>query len=107
MPSFEETGRPVLEKNIVKDFYHIWAWRPSWSCDLDKIYTNFGSPSLRKPHIKFGFAKQFQRRRCLKIVDGRTDAADGRRLGGYTISSPCEPKGSDELIQIDSGQSSS
>ena len=27
--------------------------------------------------------------------DGRTD---GRRLDGYTISSPCEPNGSGELI---------
>ena len=27
--------------------------------------------------------------------DGRTD--DGRRLRGYTISSPCEPNGSGEL----------
>ena len=30
------------------------------------------------------------------MVDGRTDA-DGRRLDGYTISSPCEPKGSGEI----------
>ena len=26
------------------------------------------------------------------------DDADGRRLDGYTISSPCEPNGSGELI---------
>ena len=35
------------------------------------------------------------------MVDGQwtpTDDADGRRLDGYTISSPCEPKGSGELI---------
>ena len=19
-------------------FYHIWAWRPSWSCHLDHLY---------------------------------------------------------------------
>ena len=19
-------------------FYHIWEWRPSWSCDLDHLY---------------------------------------------------------------------
>ena len=19
-------------------FYHIWAWQPSWSCDLDHLY---------------------------------------------------------------------
>ena len=39
-----------------KGFYHIWAWRPSWSCDLDHyFYTNFGSPFPRRLHIKFGF----------------------------------------------------
>ena len=36
------------------------------------------------------------------MVDGRTDDGrtddDGRRLDGYTISSPCEPNGSGELI---------
>ena len=21
-----------------KGFYHIWAWWPSWSCDLDHLY---------------------------------------------------------------------
>ena len=21
-----------------KGFYHIWAWQPSWSCDLDHLY---------------------------------------------------------------------
>ena len=31
-------------------FYHIWAWRPSWSCDPDAA--NKLSPPLRKeaPH---------------------------------------------------------
>ena len=31
------------------------------------------------------------------MVDGRR-RTDGRQLDGYTISSPCEPKGSGELI---------
>ena len=33
------------------------------------------------------------------MVDGRTDGrtTDGRRLDGYTLSSPCEPNGSGEL----------
>ena len=26
-------NRPA--ENLLKGFYHIWAWRPSWSCDLD------------------------------------------------------------------------
>ena len=29
--------------------------------------------------------------------DGRRTTDDGRRLDGYTISSPCEPNGSGEL----------
>ena len=32
---FREIGLPVLEKKILSGFYHIWAWQPSWSCDLD------------------------------------------------------------------------
>ena len=28
-------GSSVLEKKILKVFYHIWAWRPSWSMDRD------------------------------------------------------------------------
>ena len=35
IPSFVKIGPPVLEKNILKGFYHIWAWRPSSSCDPD------------------------------------------------------------------------
>ena len=35
-------GLPVLEKKMFKGFYHIWAWRPSWPCDvmhdLDYLY---------------------------------------------------------------------
>ena len=23
------------EEDFFCGFYHIWAWRPSWSCDLD------------------------------------------------------------------------
>ena len=32
---FMEIGPPVPEKMIFEGFYHIWAWRPSWSCDRD------------------------------------------------------------------------
>ena len=33
-PSFVNIGQPVSEKKILKCFYHIWALRPSWSCDI-------------------------------------------------------------------------
>ena len=30
-------GSLVLEKKILKGFYHTWAWRPSWSCDQHHV----------------------------------------------------------------------
>ena len=28
-------------------FYHIWAWRPSWSCDLDHLFYLLFVPSFQ------------------------------------------------------------
>ena len=28
-------------RRFLKGFYHIWAWPPSWSCDLDYLYTHW------------------------------------------------------------------
>ena len=34
---FQKKNRPAgsREEDFWVVFYHIWAWRPSWSCDLD------------------------------------------------------------------------
>ena len=37
IPNFVKIGQPVLEKKVLKGFYHIWAWRPSWSCDQEHV----------------------------------------------------------------------
>ena len=37
IPSFVKIGTPVPEKKIFEGFYHIWAWRPSWSCDQQHV----------------------------------------------------------------------
>ena len=37
MPSFVQIIPLVPEENILKVFYHIWAWLPSRSCDLDHL----------------------------------------------------------------------
>ena len=34
-------------------FYHIWAWRPSWSCDLYHLH-KFLSHFPRRINMKFG-----------------------------------------------------
>ena len=86
----------------MKGFYHIWAWQPSWSCDLDFLYTHwFPLPIYASYKIWLWLAKRFQRRRSLKLwTDGRR--TDGRTDGrtpdhGHPLSSPCEPDGSGEL----------
>ena len=101
MPSFVEICSPVLAKKIFKGFYLIWAWRSSWSYDLDYLYTHwFPLPIDALYKIWFRLAKRFQRRRSLKLwKDGRTP--DRRATDdGWTPdhgSSPCEPNGSGEL----------
>ena len=56
MPSLFEIGPPVPEKNIFEGFYHIWTWQPSWSCDLDYLYTHWLPHPIDASHkIKFGF----------------------------------------------------
>ena len=79
----------------MKGFYHIWAWRPSWSCDLDFAIKLEMPLHKEAPHkISTRSAKRFQRRRSLKLWttdDGRT--TDGRTPDhGHPISSPCELK---------------
>ena len=69
MPIFKIIGLLILEKKIFKDLYHIWAWRPSWPCDLDHLYKlSFPYPKEAPHTIWLWLAKRFQRR-CLNIVD--------------------------------------
>ena len=64
IPSFVEISPPVLEKI----FYHIWAWRPSWSCDLDFAIKLEKPLPKEAPHkISTRLAKRFQRGRSLKL----------------------------------------
>ena len=32
-------NQPVGSGEDFEGFYHIWAWRPSWSCDKDNVNT--------------------------------------------------------------------
>ena len=38
IPSLKVIGKQVLGKKIFTGFYHIWAWWPYWSCDLEGLY---------------------------------------------------------------------
>ena len=61
----------------------MWAWRPSWSCDLDHLY------KLWFPLSNLALIGQaVSEENMFEIVDDQH---------GYTISSPCEPDGSGEF----------
>ena len=81
-------------RRFLKGFYHIWAWRPSWSCDPDAPNKLSFPRPMETPHeIWLRLAQLFWRRRSLKMVDGqRTD--DGACLY-YKLTS--EPKDAGEL----------
>ena len=95
MPSFVEISPPVVEKKIFEGFLpYIMPWQPSWSCDLDFLYTHwFPLPIDASYKIWLWLAKRFQRRRSLKLWTDNGRTPDH----GHPISSPCEPNGSGEL----------
>ena len=84
-------GPLVLERKIFEVFfYHIWAWRPSWSCYPDPANKlSFLHPTEAPYEIWLRLAKRFWRRRSLKMVAGR------RTCLYYKLIH--QPKGSCEL----------
>ena len=62
-----------MKKKFYKAFYHIWAWCPSWSCDLGHLYKRSFPIPENTPEIWLCLAKWFQRR-SLKKVDRWMDA---------------------------------
>ena len=76
----------------MKGFDHIWAWRPSWSCDLDFLYTHWFPLAIDASYKNLALVGQaVSEKKIFEIVDGRTPDH------GHPISSPCEPNGSGEL----------
>ena len=70
-------------------FYHLWVWRPSWSCDPDTANKlSFPLPKEAPYKIWLWLAKWFLRKRCLSIVDGRTDGrtTDAGPLAYYKLT---------------------
>ena len=57
----------VLEKKIFKVFYHIWAWRPSWSTNCDH-FSNLSFPLPKEdPYEIWTKLAQRLQRSCLKF----------------------------------------
>ena len=51
---FRENWPAGSGEDFRRVFYHIWAWRPSWSLDPDAT-NKILFPYPRRFHIKFGF----------------------------------------------------
>ena len=81
MPNFVEIGPTVPEKNIFDWFYHIWAWRPSWSCDPDAA-NKLSFPLPKGVHIKFGLIGQAVSEEKMFEIVNDDDDDDGRRTMG-------------------------
>ena len=70
------------ERRFIKGFYHIWAWRPPWSCDLNAA-NKLWFPLPKEAQYKFSFGQTVLEKKRFKIVyDGRTLDHE------YPISSP-------------------
>ena len=64
---FSPKASSVLEK-LFKGFYHIWAWRPSWSIDRNH-FSNLSLPQPKEAPQKIWatLAQRLQRRSLLKF----------------------------------------
>ena len=49
--------RPFGSRKDFYRFYHIWAWRPSWSCDINHLYSLSFPHPMEAPH-KIGFNRR-------------------------------------------------
>ena len=47
------------EEDILKGFYHIWAWQPSWSCYLYHVKNHFIVPKTCTYKICFKMKDQW------------------------------------------------
>ena len=47
---FQDNRTSGSGEDDFKGFYHIWAWRPSLSCDLDHLYKLSFTLPKKAPH---------------------------------------------------------
>ena len=62
---FSPKASSVLEEKIFEGFYHIWAWRPSWSINCDH-FSNLSFPQPKEAPYEI-CARLAQRRSRLKF----------------------------------------
>ena len=84
-------------RRFLKGFYHIWAWRPSCSCDQDHLNKlSFPRPKESPYEFEFNWPSGFRGEdvcNCGRTDDGRTDTG----VTGILLAHP-SAFGSGELI---------
>ena len=62
-------NRPFGSRDVL-GFYHIWVWRPSWSCDLDRLIKLSFYHLMEASHKNWPQStKQFLRKRNLNMLN--------------------------------------
>ena len=71
IPSFKIMiiGLLVPEKNILKGFYHIWTWRPSWSCDINHLYSLLLTHQMEAVSIGLAVSKEKKFEKKVNLSD--------------------------------------
>ena len=50
IPGLKVIGRLRTGEDDFEGFHHIWAWRPSWSCDPDATKNFRSTLAIKAPH---------------------------------------------------------
>ena len=80
-PKFRR-NRPTGSGEDVEGLNHIWAWRPSWSWDLDIVNNVSILLPNDAPHKISLFGQAVSGKKIFEIMnDGRTMKTDGRLTG--------------------------
>ena len=78
---YSHKASSVLEKKIFKCFYHIWAWRPSWSMDGNHFSNlSFSCPREAPNEIWTTLDQRLQRRSLLKFATFFPNTCIGKRI---------------------------
>ena len=82
---FQDHWTSGLGQEYFLRFHHIWAWLPSFSCDLDYLIKLTFPPFKEALHVfRFLLAKHFLR--CFDIVDDDNDDDDAGAWVYYKIT---------------------
>ena len=71
--SFKYIGQSVPKKKVLKGFYHIWEWWPSWSRDQNSLSIHYFLHLKVNLHdeIWLSLAQRFRRSLKMLMDDGR------------------------------------